>query len=109
MFPRNAGPALLALLLLAASCSPRASRNEPSNSTASGAPAPSSEPEFRGAMGKDLQSIVDQKFTGDLDAMIQRRIIRVAVPFNRTFYFIDKGVQRGLAYEYLKLFEDELN
>ena len=33
--------------------------------------------------------------------MIKRRLIRVGVPFNRTFYFVDKGVQRGLAYEYL--------
>ena len=36
-------------------------------------------------------------------------MIRVGVTFNRTFYFVDKGVQRGAAYEYGKLFEDELN
>ena len=29
--------------------------------------------------------------------------------FNRTHYFIDKGQQRGLTYESLKLFEDDLN
>ena len=38
-----------------------------------------------------------------------RRMIRVGVTFNRTFYFVDKGVQRGAIYEYGKLFEDELN
>ena len=32
--------------------------------------------------------------------MVKRRLIRVGAPFNRTFYFIDKGVQRGLSYEY---------
>ena len=29
--------------------------------------------------------------------------------FNRTHYFIDKGQQRGLAYESIKQFEDDLN
>jgi membrane-bound lytic murein transglycosylase MltF len=41
--------------------------------------------------------------------MAQRRLIRVGVPFNRTFYFLDKGTPRGLSYEYLMLFQDELN
>jgi membrane-bound lytic murein transglycosylase MltF len=31
------------------------------------------------------------------------------VPFNRSFYFVDKGVQRGLSYEYIVLFEEQLN
>jgi membrane-bound lytic murein transglycosylase MltF len=31
------------------------------------------------------------------------------VPFNRTFYFVDKGLQRGLAYEYLVMFDEQLN
>ncbi len=32
-----------------------------------------------------------------------------ASPYNRTLYFVDRGVQRGVAYEYGKLMEDELN
>jgi membrane-bound lytic murein transglycosylase MltF len=51
----------------------------------------------------------NRKFTGDLDEMLTRRLIRVGVAYNRTHYFIDKGVQRGLAYEAFKLLEDELN
>ena len=31
--------------------------------------------------------------------------IRVGVTFNRTHYFIDKGQERGLTYQTLKLFE----
>jgi membrane-bound lytic murein transglycosylase MltF len=31
------------------------------------------------------------------------------VVYNRTQYFIDKGVQRGMSYEAIRLFEDELN
>ena len=34
-------------------------------------------------------------WTGDLDGMIQRRLIRVATTYNRTNYFIDRGQQRG--------------
>jgi membrane-bound lytic murein transglycosylase MltF len=54
-------------------------------------------------------SIEAQKFTGDYAAMIKRRTIRAGVAYNRTHYFIDKGVQRGAAYESLKLFEDKVN
>jgi len=48
-------------------------------------------------------------FTGDLDALVKRRMVRIGVTFNRTFYFLDKGVQRGVAYEYGRLVEERLN
>ncbi len=48
-------------------------------------------------------------FTGDLDEMIKRRMIRVGVVFNRTFYFVDKGVQRGVAYDYGVMCEERVN
>ena len=41
--------------------------------------------------------------------MVARRLVRVGVTYNRTFYFADKGVQRGAAYEYTKAFEGWLN
>jgi membrane-bound lytic murein transglycosylase MltF len=41
--------------------------------------------------------------------MVKRRMIRVGVTFNRTHYFIDKGQERGLTYEALKSFENDLN
>ena len=56
-----------------------------------------------------MRAALDQPFTGDFDAQVARRLIRVGVTFNRTHYFIDKGQQRGLTYEAVKLFEDELN
>ena len=52
---------------------------------------------------------MDKPFTGDFDALVKRRSIRVGVTFNRTHYFIDKGQERGLTYEALKLFENDLN
>jgi len=48
-------------------------------------------------------------WTGDLDGMIKRRRIRVLVPFSKTFYFVDRGVQRGLAYDVTRLLERDLN
>ncbi|MCU0580464.1 MAG: lytic transglycosylase F, partial [Desulfobacterota bacterium] len=53
--------------------------------------------------------MADKKWTGDLDGMIKRRQIRALVPYSKTFYFIDRGTQRGLAYEALRLAEDDLN
>ena len=52
---------------------------------------------------------VEKPFTGDFDEMVKRRVIRVGVTFNRTHYFIDKGQERGLTYESVKLFEKDLN
>ena len=56
-----------------------------------------------------VRASLDKPFTGDLDEMVKRGAIRVAVTFNRTHYFLDKGQERGLTYEALKSFETELN
>ena len=61
------------------------------------------------ALPQPVRSLVDQRFTGDFDEMVRRRAIRVAVTFNRTHYFVDMGQERGLAFEWLKRFEQELN
>jgi membrane-bound lytic murein transglycosylase MltF len=61
------------------------------------------------ALPEAVRLVMDEPFTGDLDALVKRRSIRVGVTFNRTHYFIDKGQERGLAYESLKLFENDLN
>ena len=47
--------------------------------------------------------------TGDLDEMIKRRVVRIGTTFNRTFYFVDQGVQRGVVYDYGRLIEERLN
>jgi membrane-bound lytic murein transglycosylase MltF len=72
------------------------------------APIPSTPSPYE-ALPDEVRALLDQPFTGDLDKMIKRRVIRAGVVFNRTQYFLDKGVQRGISYESLKLFEDELN
>ena len=54
-------------------------------------------------------SMPDEKWTGDLDGMIERRQIRVLVAWNKTTFFIDKGTPRGVAYDSLTAFENHLN
>ena len=56
-----------------------------------------------------MREAVLKPFTGDLDELVKRRAVRIGVTFNRTFYFIDRGVQRGIAYEYGQLMEERLN
>jgi membrane-bound lytic murein transglycosylase MltF len=46
---------------------------------------------------------------GDLDGMIERGVIRVLTVYSKTFYFMDKGVQRGVTHDYFRQFEDDLN
>jgi membrane-bound lytic murein transglycosylase MltF len=77
---------------------------------ASGAEAvPEGPPAHEAALPEAVRNVLYAPFSGDLDQMIARRLIRVGVTFNRTFYFADHGVQRGVAYEMGKAFEDQLN
>jgi membrane-bound lytic murein transglycosylase MltF len=52
---------------------------------------------------------VTKPWTGDLDGMIDRRLIRVLTVYSKTIYFIDRGTQRGTAHDSLKMFEETLN
>ena len=91
--------------LLIAACS--SGGGPQSGDDAEGGPLPP--PTYELALPEGLRDLVTKPFTGDLDAMVKRRLIRVAVPYNRTYYFIDQGVERGMSYEYVRLFEGELN
>ena len=53
--------------------------------------------------------IAPKPWTGDFDAMVKRRIIRVLVPHSKTMYFVERGQPMGIVYEAFKAFEDELN
>jgi membrane-bound lytic murein transglycosylase MltF len=61
------------------------------------------------ALPEAVRSVLDKPFTGDFKEMVDRRAIRVGVTFNRTHYLIDRGQERGITYESLKLFENDLN
>jgi membrane-bound lytic murein transglycosylase MltF len=53
--------------------------------------------------------VAAQRFTGDFDAMLERRIIRVAAPYSRSLFYIDKGRERGIGAELVRDFERWLN
>jgi membrane-bound lytic murein transglycosylase MltF len=102
---------VVALLALAASCTGQQEaqpKTETPPATPSDAPIPDTASPFD-ALPEGVRLVLDKPFTGDFDEMIKRRAIRVAVTFNRTHYFIDKGQERGITYEALKSFETDLN
>jgi membrane-bound lytic murein transglycosylase MltF len=96
--------AFVACLLCLAACS-SGDREKPPGAGEDATPVPA----YETALPAELRPLIGKPFKGDLEEMVKRRLIRLAVPYNRTQYFIDRGVQRGLAYEYGELFEDELN
>lgn len=57
---------------------------------------------------KELR-LPDQKWTGDFDGMVKRRLIRALVTFSKTNYFLDGFDKRGVTYEALKEFEKYIN
>jgi membrane-bound lytic murein transglycosylase MltF len=62
-----------------------------------------------GSSGKSGLAVPREKWIGDLDGMIKRRIVRVLVPYSKTYYFVDRAVQRGLSYDVTRLLEADLN
>ena len=64
-------------------------------------------PTEKGRIGLPLAEVV-KPWTGDLNGMVERRLIRVLTTFSRTQYFVDRG-PRGTAYDQGKLLEEELN
>jgi ABC-type amino acid transport substrate-binding protein len=56
------------------------------------------------ALSDDLRAV----WTGDFDGMLERRRIRVLIPFSKTYFFIDQGKRHGLAVELLREFEKRL-
>ncbi len=106
----------LGLLVVAAATACSGQREAPATATtaesaapaATEAPIPATGSPYD-ALPEGVRLVVDKPFTGDFDAMVKRRAIRVAVTYNRTHYFVDKGQERGITYEALKLFENDLN
>jgi membrane-bound lytic murein transglycosylase MltF len=103
------------MLLVAAACNQqkasepiaRATAAPPSTDSPVNAQAPAPSP--YDALPESVRVVLDRPFTGDLDEIVKRRLIRAGVVFNRTQYFIDRGAQRGMVYDSLRLFEEQLN
>lgn len=56
-----------------------------------------------------LERLRTEKWTGDIDGMLDRRHIRALVLYSKTGFFYDGPQPRGISYEGLKEFESFLN
>src|SRR5262249_41095989 len=73
-------------------------------------PVAASEPASADEQAADAAAIqAMKKWTGDLDGMVDRRVIRVLTTYSKTTFFIDRGTQLGLVPDAFRLFEDDLN
>jgi membrane-bound lytic murein transglycosylase MltF len=50
-------------------------------------------------------AITNTPWTGDFDQMVERRSIRVLVPYSRTLYYTDRGRERGITAELVRDWE----
>lgn len=75
--------------------------------TAYGAPEKEADPE-RETLEVNVDEML-QPWTGDLQGMVERRVIRVLTTYSKTFFFINKGTQRGLTHDIFMAFESDLN
>lgn len=55
-----------------------------------------------------LSAALAKPWTGDLDGIARRTVLRVATTFSRTNFFLDEGRPRGMTYELLTAFEKDL-
>jgi membrane-bound lytic murein transglycosylase MltF len=55
------------------------------------------------------KSLIREVVRNDFDEMVKYREIRVLVVSSKTYYFIDRGKQRGITHDFLKEFEKFVN
>lgn len=98
----------LVVSLLTAGCGGSA----PQAPVANSAPAETAQADEGGTEPAEPEMIARalKPFTDDYDAILERRYIRVLVPYSRTFYFVDEhGRERGASHDSLVEFEKVLN
>src|SRR6516162_9127987 len=71
--------------------------------------APQPEPPPPASTRTPLRTQFAGRFTGDFDAMLDRRLIRLVVPYSPTLFFEDKGSVYGTAANGAQLFEGWVN
>ena len=101
------GAVLVLLLALSTIGVARAQPPAPQAPPADAAKTPVREPAAQS--GFALPNTSAKPWTGDYDGMIKRRRIRLLVPYSKTYYFVDRAVQRGLAYDISRIYEKDLN
>ena len=96
--------ALCAVLLIVSAC-------DDSSEKADTEKRPGTEPGSSSAarMAETLIAHVNKPWKGDYTGMVERRTVRVLLPYSKTFFFVDKGQKKGINYEFLTRFEKYLN
>lgn len=61
------------------------------------------------AESKDEFNIALQPWKGDYDGMIQRKMVRILVPYSMTHYFLDGATERGIIAAAGRDLEQEIN
>src|SRR5262245_12866391 len=85
---------------------PKPSATAPAPTSANPAPSPAA----GAASGQPRRLAVASKpWKGDFDQMLERRMIRVLVPYSRTLFFNDKGRERGLTADAVRELEQYIN
>jgi len=106
----------ISLILMAAACTKDAPEAPAMQQKAEEAAAPVVRDDAGGTaesttaqQGQTARERTLSKWTGDLDGMIQRRVIRILTTYSKTQFFVDHGAQRGLVPDMASLFEEDLN
>jgi len=60
-------------------------------------------------IGAQMERLVLQEWKGDLDGMVTRGLVRILVPFGKSYYFHDGATERGPVAEAGRRFEKLLN
>ena len=93
---------LVAALFLVGGCS-----QQSSNTNSASEPVGDKGSETSGSVLPPEELI--KPWTGDFDAMAERRAIRALVVYSKMLYFFDGAEQHGISYEVLKEFEKSIN
>lgn len=67
------------------------------------------QPDSASSVRLEVLSRLEEPFSGDLDEIVENRLLRILVSFSRTNYFLDMGGEHGFEYELLSKYEETLN
>ncbi len=99
---------LASVAIAASCCSAALAQQAPTKQPSAAAPAARAASTSSDDDERALE-IAIKPWKGDFQQMLERKHIRVLVPYSRTLYFNDKGTERGLAVETVRDFERYIN
>jgi len=100
------------VVLVLAAAAPAATVEQVAQAPAGSTTPPASSPPPAGVEPAAQPRRLDtsnKPWTGDFDRMLERRTIRVLVPYSRTLFFNDKGRERGTIAELVRHWEQYIN